>query len=763
MRHLWLLLVTANLALSAPIDEFIAAAQSKYGERGIRAARFLTEHMPTNDRKLLSSAFLMENLDLALEARDEFPWAKEVPEDLFLNDVLPYAVFDEPRDPWRAELLGKARSIVKESRTASEAAQALNQKLFNLVKVHYNTGRKRPNQSLKESVELGMATCTGLSIILADACRSVGIPARAVGTPMWTNERGNHTWVEIWDGEWRFTGADEYDKAGLNHGWFVNDAAQAESNVPRHAIYATSWQKAGLSFPMVWARQSTEVAAVNVTGHYVKTGPPASGGAELGVRLFQSPGGRRVEAKVRVVDAGGQPIGEQQTKAGQADLNDMPRFALKPGTRGWLRFTLGRRTRELSFGPLKEGNLTLDAVWSQLAPASPTILAIEEWLELPLPERNSDARALHAALTKTEACRALELLTTDRLVRLQRERKSEFERQSITIGNHTLRWMERAYGQAPPDGHSLWISMHGGGNAPPQINDQQWTNQLSLYQPAEGVYLAPRAPTDTWNLWHEGHIDPLFQRLIDDQVALRGINPNKVYLMGYSAGGDGVWQLAPRMADRFAAAAMMAGHPNEASLLGLRNLPFAIFMGGNDAAYDRNKIASERTTELDRLQVADPAGYDHLSRIYEGLGHWMNHKDAEALPWMVKYERHPWPQKIVWLQDDIVHRRFYWLQIPEETALKERQKIIATVKGQTIQVEGDVPSTLRLRLSDSLLDLDRSLRVTVNGRRVFSGKPKREASAILASLEDRADASSAATATVHWKSPSITQPSPIGK
>ena len=52
-------------------------------------------------------------------------------------------------------------------------------------------------------------------------------------------------------------------------------------------------------------------------------------------------------------------------------------------------------------------------------------------------------------------------------------------------------------------------------------------------------------------------------------IMLYEVDPNKVYLMGYSAGGDGVYQLAPRMADRFAAAAMMAGHPNETSPLGL--------------------------------------------------------------------------------------------------------------------------------------------------------------------------------------------------
>jgi poly(3-hydroxybutyrate) depolymerase len=50
--------------------------------------------------------------------------------------------------------------------------------------------------------------------------------------------------------------------------------------------------------------------------------------------------------------------------------------------------------------------------------------------------------------------------------------------------------------------------------------------------------------------------------------------------MGYSAGGDGVFQIAPRMADHWAAAAMMAGHPGDAAALNLRNLPFTIFMGG---------------------------------------------------------------------------------------------------------------------------------------------------------------------------------------
>ena len=53
-----------------------------------------------------------------------------------------------------------------------------------------------------------------------------------------------------------------------------------------------------------------------------------------------------------------------------------------------------------------------------------------------------------------------------------------------------------------------------------------------------------------------------------------------LYVLGYSAGGDGVYQLAPRLADRWAAAGMMAGNPNDASPLNLRNLGFALHVGG---------------------------------------------------------------------------------------------------------------------------------------------------------------------------------------
>ena len=135
-----------------------------------------------------------------------------------------------------------------------------------------------------------------------------------------------------------------------------------------------------------------------------------------------------------------------------------------------------------------------------------------------------------------------------------------------------------------------------------------------------------------------------------------------------------------------------------------------------------------------------------MSRIYEGLGHWMNRKDAEALPWMAKFQRNPWPKKIVWLQDDVTHDRFYWLKIPDKAAAKAGQRIVATVEGQTIRLDGDVPSGTTLMLSDKLLDLDQEVKVIVNGKQVASAKVPRTAAAIQQSLVERADLPAAATA-----------------
>jgi dienelactone hydrolase len=308
-------------------------------------------------------------------------------------------------------------------------------------------------------------------------------------------------------------------------------------------------------------------------------------------------------------------------------------------------------------------------------------------------------------LSKSQAKQAQKLIVNAWKESIHDERAAELKSGKLKVGKYEMPIFVKKFGKQPKDGWSLYISMHGGGGAPKRLNDRQWQNQKRLYQPQEGIYVAPRAPTDSWNLWHQGHIDQLYDRLITSLIVTEGVNPNRVYIMGYSAGGDGVYQLAPRMADRLAAAAMMAGHPNETSPLGLRNLPFTIHMGGKDAAYKRNTIAANWKTKLAELNKQDPGGYVHHVEIHEGMGHWMERQDAVALPWMAKHSRKRFPDRIVWKQDDVQHSRFYWLSV-NTPAKPDRAEVVAERDKQSIAIEKSDVDALTVLLNDEMLDMD---------------------------------------------------------
>lgn len=305
----------------------------------------------------------------------------------------------------------------------------------------------------------------------------------------------------------------------------------------------------------------------------------------------------------------------------------------------------------------------------------------------------------------------------------------EWKNKQINIGDKSMKFAYRVLGEKPTDGRSLYISMHGGGNTKPEINDRQWRNQINLYTPKEGVYIAPRAPTNTWNLWHENHIDDFFEQLIIDAIIMEDVNPNKVYVMGYSAGGDGVFQIAPRMADYWAAAAMMAGHPGDASLLSLRNLPFGIYMGGKDRAYKRNEHAATWAKKLDSAQRIEPKYFIHDTHIYPEMPHWMKRKDTVAMTWMASFKRNPLPKKVAWHQDDRIRNRFYWLGVPEKSKLSHAEAIVSISKN-TINIEKNDHPELYIYLNDEIINLDKKIKVLYQGKQIFHDKIKRKASII---------------------------------
>lgn len=298
-------------------------ALAKVPEAQRSALEFLIAHMPDSDLRALPADFLLQQVALACDARERAPW--RLSDELFLGFVLPYAQANERREDWRSDFVRRCRPLVEGCTTPGEAALRLNQKLFAELGVHYSTGRARADQCPSESIAQGKASCTGLSILLADACRAVAVPARLVSV-RWPHKPGNHTWVECWDGAaWRFVGADEPDPNGFDHAWFVGDAARCATAEPTHRPWALSFAATGQRFRAGWG-PGVELWGIDRAAAYAGQLPDAAADDALRAqfaRWFAATAEERAKLEFdRNLDA------ELKTEAGDARLRQLAWQAL---------------------------------------------------------------------------------------------------------------------------------------------------------------------------------------------------------------------------------------------------------------------------------------------------------------------------------------------------------------------------------------------------------------------------------------------------
>ena len=254
--------------------------------------------------------------------------------------------------------------------------------------------------------------------------------------------------------------------------------------------------------------------------------------------------------------------------------------------------------------------------------------------------------------------------------------QNEMSEWEMTFGEATMRFTVENFGDMPEGGYPLYIAMHGGGaNDTPDFNDSQWEDMQTYYIDFLdcGLYVAVRGVRDTWDTHFNPESYPLYDRLIEYFILTGTVNPNKVYLTGFSAGGDGVYAVGARMADRFAAANMSSGHPNGISMVNYYHLPIQLQAGEDDTAFDRNIVTAEYGLLLDELQSEYSDGYEHRTLIHKDRGHNYEDYDREqvevyadiygylsgedrstewadsyAPDWLAQFERDPLPDTIRW-------------------------------------------------------------------------------------------------------------------
>ena len=322
-----------------------------------------------------------------------------------------------------------------------------------------------------------------------------------------------------------------------------------------------------------------------------------------------------------------------------------------------------------------------------------------------------------------------------------------------------------ADGDKPENGYPLYIALHGGGNS--QKNDSQWDAMKSYYLEnlEVGMYVAPRGIRDTWDTHFNPESYPLYDRLIEYMILTEDVDPNRVYLEGFSAGGDGVYAIANRMTDRFAAANMSSGHPNGISMVNLYNMPIQLQAGEYDDEYDRNRVTAEYGLKLDALQ-AEYGGYEHRTLIHYDCGHnyedyepthipvmadvaaWLNNGDrttvdVDSFPpdYMDDFIRDPYPTSIIWdlstRADTRETETFYYLSAPYTTNQGMIQVASAGDNGFAIEAD-DVNGEFSILLNEYMVDFSRPVTFIINEEETTLNLTP-DMAVLAATTEDRGD------------------------
>ncbi len=319
-------------------------------------------------------------------------------------------------------------------------------------------------------------------------------------------------------------------------------------------------------------------------------------------------------------------------------------------------------------------------------------------------------------------------------------------------------------------GRALFICTHGGGgngkvdgpHAWP-VNTREWRTQVQLaarlYEP-EGIYFVPRMVDDRKGRWFHGFNQTAFERVIEHAIANWGVDPNRVYKLGISQGGFGTNKLVAFMPDRFAGANAMAGgvSPDAHPPGNLRNVAFRNDVGEEDTMFERVGNAIKFHKRLDQFHAGDPEGYTHTISVQKGRGHGIDYRPGVA--WIAQHTRNPWPDRLHWDNRELGgerRARHYWVELWGEpvdkrtmmTVFADRETNTITIEAMSGKVGQGNPLSggqLCVLLHDELLDLDKPVRVSVNGRVMHDGVVKRDASVQLRTLAGYGDPAMTASA-----------------
>lgn len=173
------------------------------------------------------------------------------------------------------------------------------------------------------------------------------------------------------------------------------------------------------------------------------------------------------------------------------------------------------------------------------------------------------------------------------------------------------------------------------------------------------------------------------------------IDENKIYLTGFSMGGFGTFRLASRFPDIWAACVPVCPRvPQDFRLQNCTNVPFWIHTGLND-----HVLPPEPCAKL--YKKSKKVGFKKwLYTEHKDMGHSfdINWKDTEE--WLLKHKRMVLPEEIDFVVNDLQANSAYWIEVKRKINTKKPASVKGKIDGETVNVEIDNISSLKIDLSD---------------------------------------------------------------
>ncbi len=179
--------------------------------------------MPCADREDVSRGMLEAFARHALFLRKSVDWCRQLPVEVFLENVAAYRINSERIEDCRHWFYEMVMPLLS-GLTLKEAILEVN--LWCCANAGYHQADERTANAVAV-YKSGYGRCGEESTFAVTVLRSVGIAARQVYAPLWSHCDDNHAWVEVWcDGRWQYFGACEPEPV-LNKGWFDLPASKA--------------------------------------------------------------------------------------------------------------------------------------------------------------------------------------------------------------------------------------------------------------------------------------------------------------------------------------------------------------------------------------------------------------------------------------------------------------------------------------------------------------------------------------------------------